>query len=59
MLLVNKVPMRRMYELAGITMYTLYRKIDLIYRQCISFATAQERRLSDLPIRRLYLSVDR
>ena len=46
MLLVNKVPMRRMYELAGITMYTLYRKIDLIYRQCISFATAQERRLS-------------
>jgi transposase-like protein len=58
-LLVNKVPMRRMCELAGINIHTLYRKIDFIHRQCLSFAAAQERRLMELPIRRLYLSVDR
>jgi transposase-like protein len=58
-LLVNKVPMRRMCELADITMYTLYRKIEFIHRQCIAFAAIQERQMMELAIRRLYLSVDR
>jgi transposase-like protein len=57
--LVNKVPMKRMSELAGITMDTLYRKIDFIHQRCLDFASAQESRLPELPIRRLYLSVDR
>ena len=58
-LLVNKVPLKRMSELASVTMGTLYRKIDFIHRQCLAFAAANESRLPDLPIRRLYLSVDR
>ena len=58
-LLVNKVPLKRMCELAGVTMFTLYRKINFIHKQCLSFAAYQERRLPDVPINRLYLSVDR
>jgi transposase-like protein len=58
-LLVNKVPLKRICELASVTMDTLYRKIDFIQRQCLSFAAAHESRLKDLPIRRLYLAVDR
>lgn len=57
--LVNKVPLRRICELAGITMDTLYRKINFIHRQCNAFAATQERRLPEIPIQRLYLSVDR
>ena len=57
--LVNKVPLKRMCELASVSMDTLYRKIDFIHQQCIVFAAVQESRLSTLPIRRLYLSVDR
>ncbi len=58
-LLVNKVPLKRMSELAGVTMDTLYRKIDFIHQQCLAFAAAQESRLPEMPIKRLYLSVDR
>jgi transposase-like protein len=57
--LVNKVPLKRMSELAGVTMDTLYRKIDFIHQRCLIFAAAQESCLPALPIRRLYLSVDR
>jgi transposase-like protein len=57
--LVNKVPFKRMCELADVAMDTLYRKIDFIYRQCLGFAGAQESSLGGMHIRRLYLSVDR
>jgi transposase-like protein len=57
--LVNKVPLKRMSELADVAMGTLYRKINFIHRQCLAFAAKQELRLPDLHIDRLYLSVDR
>ena len=58
-LLVNKVPFRRICEVEGITMSTLYRKIDFIHRQCISFAADRERILPTMPFPRLYIGVDR
>jgi transposase-like protein len=58
-LLVNKVPLKRMCELAGVNIRTLYRKIDFIHGRCLDFAGKQERRLPDLEIPRLYLSTDR
>ena len=58
-LLVNKMPLKRICETAEITISTLYGKIDFIHRQCMAFVADQERRLPELPIKRLYLSVDR
>jgi transposase-like protein len=58
-LLMNKMPLKRICETAGISMDTLYRKIDFIHGRCLAFAAANERRLPQMPIRRLYLSVDR
>ena len=58
-LLVNKVPFRRICEVEGITLSTLYRKIDFIHRQCIAFAAARERNLPSTPLARLYIGVDR
>jgi transposase-like protein len=58
-LLVNKVPFKRIMEVAGISASTLYGKIDFIHRQCLAFAGEHERRLPSLLINRLYLSVDR
>ena len=40
-------------------MPTLYRKIDFIHRQCLSFAAQRERNLPTLPLARLYIGVDR
>lgn len=58
-LLVNKMPLQRICEVAQISMSTLYNKIDFIYDQCQAFAASHERRLPDLPIRRLQISIDR
>lgn len=59
-LLVNKMPFKRICEVAGLgSMNALYWKIDFIHRQCLAFAATQERRLPGIPIKRLYLSVDR
>jgi transposase-like protein len=58
-LLVNKMPLKRMCETANITMDTLYRKIDFIHKQCLTFAAFYERKLPEMHIPRLYLSVDR
>jgi len=58
-LLVNKVPFRRICEVEGITMSTLYRKIDFIHRQCLAFAAERERYLPTMPLARLYIGVDR
>jgi hypothetical protein len=58
-LLVNKMPLKRICETASITMDTLYRKINFIHKQCLSFAASYERLLPQMNIHRLYLSVDR
>jgi transposase-like protein len=59
-LLVNKMPLKRICEAADISMATLYDKIDFIHQQCLAFAASRERKLLDgMPIRRLYVAVDR
>ena len=59
-LLVNKMPLKRTCEVADISMPTLYDKIDYIHRQCLAFAASRERKLLEgMPIRRLYIGVDR
>ena len=58
-LLVNKVPFRRICEVEGITMSTLYRKLDFIHRQCIGFVAERERNLPSMFFTRLYIGVDR
>jgi transposase-like protein len=57
-LVVNKVPFRRICEVEGITMSTLYRKIDFIHRQCLSFVAERENDLPAIPFPRLYIGVD-
>ncbi len=54
-LLVNKVPFRRICEVEGITMSTLYRKIDFIHRQCTGFVAERERNLPSMLFARLYI----
>jgi transposase-like protein len=58
-LLVNKMPLKRICETADITIDTLYRKIDFIHRQCLTFAAKQENKLPDMQISRMYMSIDR
>lgn len=59
-LLVNKMPMRRICETAGIHPATLYGKIDFIHRQCVTFAHHHELILRHAPtVQRLYLALDR
>jgi transposase-like protein len=59
-LLVNKMPFKRICEVADVSMPTLYDKIEFIHRQCLSFVASRERKLLEgMPIRRLYLCVDR
>lgn len=58
-LLVNKMPLKRICEAANINIETLYRKINFIHRQCLAFVAKYENQLPNMPIRRLYLSVNR
>jgi hypothetical protein len=58
-MLVNKVPLSRIVAVLEISCNLPYPRIDYIHRQCLAFAADRERRLKDLPIRRLYLAVDR
>ena len=58
-LLVNKMPVRRIIEVTDIDPHTFYNRLDFLHRQCQLFAAHRERGLSNLPIRRLYLGVDR
>lgn len=58
-LLMNKMPLNRICETVGISMNTLYGKIDFIHQQCLKFAGKQERRLPEIDIPRLYISVAR
>ena len=58
-LLVNKSPIRRIAEIAGVDVKTVYAKIDFIHRQCMAFAQSREAQLPEKSFRRLYVSVDR
>lgn len=58
-LLVNKMPVRRIIEVADIHPKTFYQRLDFLHRQCQVFAAHRERALANLPISRLYLGVDR
>lgn len=58
-LLVNKSPFRRICEVADIHPETLYHRIDYLFEQCKTFTASFETKLKTLPIKRLYLSVDR
>ncbi len=58
-LLVNKMPVRRIIEVAGIDPNTFYHRLDFLRHQCQAFAAHRERALANLAIRRLYLGVDR
>jgi len=58
-LLVNKSPMRRICEVAGINAETLYQRIDFFAEQCRLFAAARENLLPRMKISRLNIAVDR
>lgn len=58
-LLVNKMPIRRIIEVADIDPNTFYHRLDFLHRQCQAFAAHRERALANLAICRLYLGVDR
>lgn len=58
-LLLNKMPLRRICEVAEVGPNTLYGKIKFINSQCLKFIADREAALPKLAIRRLYLSVDR
>ena len=58
-LLTNKMPLSRIIDTLEISWEVLYNRIDFIHKQCLAFAGHRERKLKNLPIERLYLSVDR
>lgn len=58
-MLVNKVPLSRIINMLDISWEVLYNRIDFIHRQCLAFASDRENQLKDLPIERLYLSIDK
>lgn len=58
-LLVNKVPLSRIINVLGISWNTLYNRIDFIHQQCMAFASDRENKFKTLPIKRVYISVDR
>ncbi|MCP4376957.1 MAG: hypothetical protein GY794_12360, partial [bacterium] len=59
-LLINKMSLRRMMEVTGLSAAALYGKIDFIHQQCRRFMGHREGRLVDgFEQERLYLSTDR
>jgi len=58
-LLMNKVPFRRICEVAEINPKTLYDKINFIHKQCMAFVGERERKLMHKHLERVYVSVDR
>ncbi len=59
-LLINKVPLRRMAEVTGLSLQTLYDKLEFIHRQCRAFARHRESALLEgMRLPKLYLSTDR
>lgn len=59
MALTNKMPLRRIAKVTGLSPDAIYGKIDFLYRQCLAFAGLREQALMQLEKPRLYVSVDR
>ncbi len=57
--LVSQMALRRIQESEGVANKTLRQRIDFFHRQALAFAADREAKLKTLPIRRLYLAVDR
>jgi transposase-like protein len=59
-LLMNKMPFKRICEVAEISPKTLYTKIDFIHTQCLKFAAERENSFfRNKTVQRAYISVDR
>lgn len=59
-LLMGKMPLARICDALDIQFKTLYERIDFFHKQCQAFAARHERKLlRGMPIRRLYIAVDR
>ena len=58
-LLVNQVALSRIVAILEISWEVLYNRLDFIHKQCLAFIANRELKLKELPIERLYLSVDR
>lgn len=59
MSLTNKMPIKRILNVTKLNPVTLYGKIEFLYRQCLAFLGQRESAFLNMPIERLYLSVDR
>jgi transposase-like protein len=58
--LMNKTPLKGIADIYGITMDTVYRKIDFLYEQCSRFLEAREARLlRGMALPKMYIAVDR
>lgn len=58
-LLVNKMPLRRICSVAEIAPRVLYERINFFYDQALALLSAYESNLDSMPIRRLYIGVDK
>jgi len=58
-LLVNKMPLRRICEVADIAPRVLYERIDFFFEQARRLLAERESKLPEIDIRRLYIGVDR
>lgn len=59
-LLINKMPFRRMAEVTGLSIQTLYDKLEFIHRQCLAFTSDRERQLlQGMRLPKVYLATDR
>lgn len=59
-LLMNKSPMSRICEVAGVAPKTFYNRLDFFHRQALAFAGKHEMQLfTGMHLRRLYVAVDR
>lgn len=59
LLLMHKMPLRRIASILGISPQTVYDKINFLHRQCQLFAARRERQLPETARKRLYLATDR
>lgn len=57
-LLINKVPLSRICEIADVSPKTLYTKIDFIHRRCLEFLGSRERRFYGEKFESLYIAMD-
>ena len=58
-LMVNKMPMRRICEVAAVNPHVLYDRIDFFHEQALALMAEREAQLPNMNIRRLYIGVDR